>query len=95
MSLYIQAMFEMTNKHYVVGQNVRLLCDIREDGEDLPPRLLARTGETLVIRGVCKCTDRPLSVSHLTVIDGSTFSVDYDEVEFIPLREAAEATGGG
>lgn len=80
----------MAYNHYITGQQVRLLCDIWEEGEDLPQSLLARKGETVVIRSMCK-GGRPLTVSHPNVTDGSGFSVDYEEVE--PLSKAAEPKG--
>lgn len=69
---------------YEVGQRVRLLRDIWEDGEDLPPGVIARRGAELVVR---KIGDGPfpLHVSHEEITD-RTFGVRESEVEPTPTH---------
>lgn len=63
---------------YALGDKVRLLSDIWDDGEDHhPPGYLAMKGEVLVVRTV-----KPnfLYISHEHITDRS-FQVNMDEIE--------------
>lgn len=65
---------------YQVGQRVRLLKDIWDDGQDHHPACyLAHKGELLIVRKVERGRTLPVSVSHEDITDRS-FVVGLDEI---------------
>lgn len=65
---------------YEVGQHVRLLADIWDDGQDHhPPGYLARSGEVLIVRAVDTGHEMPLCISHEHITDRS-FRVALNEI---------------
>ena len=68
---------------YRVGQRVRLLADIWDDGADHhPPGYLAHRGEELIVRSVDTGSTFPVYVSHKGRTDNS-FGVQLTEIEKI------------
>lgn len=68
---------------YTVGQQVRLLKDIWDDGQDHhPPGYLALRGELLIVRKIDTGAELPFCVSHESVLDRS-FRVGADEISAI------------
>lgn len=66
---------------YTVGQRVRLLSDIWDDGQDHhPPGYLARRGEVLIVRGLDPGYEHPILISHEPITDQS-FRVALNEIE--------------
>jgi hypothetical protein len=64
-----------------VGDKVRLLADIWDDGQDHhPPGYLAHRGEVLFVRAVDQGHEFPICVSHKGRTDNS-FRVALNEVE--------------
>lgn len=65
---------------YTVGQKVKLLKDIFDDGADHhPPSYLARKGEVLIVRSIRPRTF-PVYISHEHITDNS-FGVALGEIE--------------
>ena len=66
---------------YRVGQRIRLLADIWDDGADHhPPGYLAHRGEKLIVRKVDPGSEFPICVSHKGRTDNS-FRVALNEIE--------------
>lgn len=67
---------------YKIGDKVRLLEDVWDDGEDHhPPGYLARRGEVLIVRSIDPVgREYPLAISHKEITDNS-FRVALSEVE--------------
>lgn len=63
-----------------VGDHVRVLRDIREQGEDLPHSVLANRGDVLVVRDISEGKPWEAYVSHPEIEDRS-FGVRLEEVE--------------
>ena len=70
---------------YALGDKVRLLKDIWDDGEDHhPPGYLARKGEVLIVKcGWRKANNLPATVgiAHENRADTNFFNVTLDEIE--------------
>jgi hypothetical protein len=65
----------------VVGQRVRLLVDVWDDGQDHhPPGYLAHKGEILIVRAFREGSELPVGVSHEQVTD-NYFVVALNEIE--------------
>lgn len=65
---------------FQVGQRVRLLKDIWDDGQDHhPPGYIAHKGEVLIVRRADGRGTFPVAVSHENVTDRS-FGVALDEI---------------
>lgn len=65
---------------YELGQKVKLLKDVWDDGQDHhPPGYLARKGEILIVRALDRGHEFPVCVSHEEVTDRS-FRVALDEI---------------
>lgn len=72
-----------------IGQKVRLLKSIWDDGQDHhPPAYLAHKGEVLVVRAFDKGHEHPVCISHEYIIDRS-FRVALDEIELLPRQQEA------
>lgn len=72
----------MAQQTMKTGDKVTLRCDIWEEGEDLPPGIIARRGEVVVVRKVHDDESRyhwDLSVSHEHITDRS-FGVNSNEI---------------
>lgn len=64
--------------NFEVGQRIRLLCDVYEEGEDVPPGKLASKGDIVeVVSGLRSAWD--LSVHHPKRL--GSFGVNETEVE--------------
>jgi hypothetical protein len=70
-----------TSKEFKVGQRVRLLTDIWDDGADHHPSgYIAHKGEEVIVRNTGRAF--PFYVSHEHVKDNS-FGVKLDEIEAV------------
>jgi hypothetical protein len=65
-----------------IGDRVRLLADIWDDGQDHhPPGYLAHKGEVLIVRSVTP-GHWPIYISHEQITDGS-LGVELSEIEVV------------
>jgi hypothetical protein len=64
-----------------VGDKVKMLSDIWDDGQDHhPPGYLARRGEVLIVRKLDPGHEFPVLISHKEITDQS-FRVGVNEIE--------------
>ncbi len=69
-----------------VGDELMLIREIREEGEDLPPGVIAKSGDMVVIREV---RETYLLVSHEPPpYPGASFRLEHDE--YLPPEEYRE-----